>query len=403
MSRTKQILSTVSFIIFITNITFADWREDAQAVDISGGEAHTLVLTKDKWPWACGSNGWYQLGTGDNDNRLTLVRVHGGDMGSSYLQDINDVDAGWKHSLALEGYHPNDPNYNGYVWAWGWNSEGQLGDNQNKYPYSEAPVQVLRGEQVPADSNDPDPNLARIIDISAGRSGEHSLAVDANGYAYAWGRNEEGQLGNGGGSRKLTPVHVWRGEQEPEDPCNPDPNLARIIAVSAGEWHSMGLERYDPCDPNMDGRVYTWGEDAFYYGDGGVLGIGDGAGNRDTPVCVLSGEQDPNNEDTVLEGIVAISAASEHSMALEKDDPSAPNLNLNGRVYTWGYDGNTPHSDGGRLGNGQGEDSNSTPVLVLRGEQPADDPNNPYPYLSHITAVSAGAGSSGLWVNASWY
>jgi alpha-tubulin suppressor-like RCC1 family protein len=110
-------------------------------------------------------------------------------MNTPRLQDINDVDAGWKHSLALD--------VNGFVWSWGWNTEGQLGDNQTKYPYSEAPVQVLRGEQAPEDPDNPDPNLTRIIAISAGRSGQHSLAVDANGYGYGWGYNEYGQCGNG--------------------------------------------------------------------------------------------------------------------------------------------------------------------------------------------------------------
>jgi hypothetical protein len=52
MSRMKQILVTVSIAIFITNIAIADWREDAQAVDVSGGEDHTLILTKDKTVWA---------------------------------------------------------------------------------------------------------------------------------------------------------------------------------------------------------------------------------------------------------------------------------------------------------------------------------------------------------------
>jgi len=149
MSRMKQTLVTVSIVVFGTNITIAsDWRENARAIDISGGEAHTLVLTKNKWPWACGHNGWYQLGTGDNDNRLTLVRVEDGNVVtvSGYLEDINDVDAGWKHSLALESYDRNDPNYNGYVWAWGRNDQGELG-NDGFGLYQDNPVQVLRGEQ----------------------------------------------------------------------------------------------------------------------------------------------------------------------------------------------------------------------------------------------------------------
>ena len=75
MSWTKQILITASFIGFISSITFADWREDAQAVDISGGEDHTLVLTRNKFPWACGPNGgpgpyFGVLGTGSNEYDL---------------------------------------------------------------------------------------------------------------------------------------------------------------------------------------------------------------------------------------------------------------------------------------------------------------------------------------------
>jgi alpha-tubulin suppressor-like RCC1 family protein len=55
MSRMKHTLVTVSIIILITNIALAlDWREDATAIDISGGEDHTLLLTKNKAVWACG-------------------------------------------------------------------------------------------------------------------------------------------------------------------------------------------------------------------------------------------------------------------------------------------------------------------------------------------------------------
>ncbi len=109
LSVKKLIISIISLIILIANPTLADWKEDAKVIDISGGEDHTLVLTANKWPWACGHNGWYQLGTGDNDDQWTLVRVHGPN-DVNYLEDINDIDAGWKHSLALD--------VNGFVWAW---------------------------------------------------------------------------------------------------------------------------------------------------------------------------------------------------------------------------------------------------------------------------------------------
>jgi len=166
-SRKKLIISIISLIIPITNLTFADWKENAKAIKVSGGEDHTLVLTQNKCPWGCGANYAYQLGIGDSYYRLTLVHVHGpGDVG--FLEDINDIDAGWLHSLALD--------VNRGVWAWGGNYPwGQLGDGTDDD--KQTPVRVLSGAQ---DPNNPNSFLKNIIAISAGRSGEHSLAVDAN-------------------------------------------------------------------------------------------------------------------------------------------------------------------------------------------------------------------------------
>jgi len=133
-SRKKLIVGVFSLIIVVGNVGEADWKEDAQAIHISGGEDHTLVLTENKFVWSCGSNGAYTfgqyrygvLGTGSTDYSLieeTLTRVHGGAMNTAYLQDINDVSAGWLHSLALD--------VNGFVWSWGWNSEGQCGNDES--------------------------------------------------------------------------------------------------------------------------------------------------------------------------------------------------------------------------------------------------------------------------------
>jgi len=148
LSRKKLIVS-ITLIIIITGLTaFGAWKENAEAIDISGGEDHTLVLTNDKTVWACGPNGGYTfqryyygvLGTGSDYWGLaeqTLVRVHDGNMvtASGYLEEIIDVSAGWKHSLALD--------VNGSVWSWGWNSWGQLGVDDDQYRTT--PVQVFRG------------------------------------------------------------------------------------------------------------------------------------------------------------------------------------------------------------------------------------------------------------------
>jgi hypothetical protein len=227
-----QILIGVSFIFSVTRSTFADWKENAKAIDISGGEDHTLVLTENMLPWACGDNYWRQLGTGANDDRLTLVEVHG-KYNVGYLKEIDDVDAGWKHSLALD--------VNDMVWAWGNNEQGELGDAQQSSPYySATPVIVHDGEM-----NTGSGYLEYIIAISAGRSGQHSLAVDGDAYAYGWGYNKYGQCGNsesGDGERELTPVHVHRGEQQ-QDPTDANDYLKHIIAVSGRRRTRWRLSR----------------------------------------------------------------------------------------------------------------------------------------------------------------
>jgi alpha-tubulin suppressor-like RCC1 family protein len=94
MSAKKLILSIVSFTILTANIAFADREENTGAIGISGGENHTLVLTANKYPWACGYNHYYQLGIGNTTaDQSTLVRVHGPD-DVGCLEDINDIAAG---------------------------------------------------------------------------------------------------------------------------------------------------------------------------------------------------------------------------------------------------------------------------------------------------------------------
>jgi len=104
MQTCKPIRVIVSLLILISCVA------KAADIKVSGGENHTLVLTANKQTWACGFNWWRQLGTGDNYDRWTLVQVHGPD-DVGYLEDINNVSAGWTHSLALD--------VNDFVWAWG--------------------------------------------------------------------------------------------------------------------------------------------------------------------------------------------------------------------------------------------------------------------------------------------
>jgi len=337
---------------------FYGWKANANAVKVSAGSDHSLVLTQDKSAFGTGENGYYQLGIGYTTvDPLTFTRVHDPN-NVGFLKNISDIAAGYSHSLFLD--------VNNFVWATGDNREGQLGDN-SQYATT-TPIHVHGPNNVGY--------LHNIISISASKFGGtypswgmHSLAADVNGLCLAWGLGNKGQLGQGSDrNNKLTPVKVKSGEMG-------GAYLHDIIAVSAGENQSMALD--------SNGFVWTWGLNYYDNREGwsayGRLGIGSAQDYNDTPFKVHGGQMGTQ----FLQNIVAISAGWNHCMALEKNWPFEPNCL--GRVYTWGWGGGTGYSDGGRLGNGR-MDNNSTPVIVKAGAQ---DPNNPNGELKGIVAIAA--------------
>lgn len=120
---------------------------------ISAGGAHSLGLQQDGSVWGWGSNQLGQVGDGTTTSRLAPVRL------SSLTGVFVAVSAGTGHSLALKS--------DGSVWAWGRNSEGQVGDNTT-IP-RRLPVKVSL--------------LTNIVAVSAG--GAHSLALKSDGTVWS--------------------------------------------------------------------------------------------------------------------------------------------------------------------------------------------------------------------------
>jgi hypothetical protein len=114
----------------------------------------------------------------------------------------------------------------GTVWAWGTNTDGQVGDGGTTT--RPAPVQVV--------------GLSGVRAIATGGFFSLALADDggAGGTVWAWGDNWEGQLGDGTNVDRLYPVRVTL----------PKP----IVAIAAGQSHAMALAN--------DGTVWTWGHNA---------------------------------------------------------------------------------------------------------------------------------------------
>lgn len=97
---------------------------------------------------------------------------------SGDLEDIVAVSAGNYHVLALDE--------DGYVWAWGDDYYGQLGQGSSG-GYETTPVQVNKIDE--------NTFLTDIVYIDAGF--DHSMAIDKYGQIWVWGNNENGQLGLG--------------------------------------------------------------------------------------------------------------------------------------------------------------------------------------------------------------
>lgn len=147
-----------------------------------------------------------------------------------------------------------------------------------------------------------------VVQVSAGCTGQHGLALTSDGTVWAWGQNTYGQLGNGTLTNSTTPVQVT--------------GLTGVIQVSAGATHSLALR--------SDGTVWAWGDNSF-----GELGNGVTISVPQSTPGVVAG----------LTGVTKISAGNGFSLALRSD----------GTVWAWGFNGD------GELGNGT---MTSSPVPV---------------------------------------
>ncbi|MDC0712095.1 RCC1 repeat-containing protein [Stigmatella sp. ncwal1] len=185
---------------------------------------------------------------------------------SSEACRILAVSAGDNHSLALRS--------DGTVWAWGDNSSGQLGNGTKDPQPVVLPVQVS--------------GLTDVVAVAAGAS--HSLAKSRDGTVWAWGANDDGQLGDGTSLEQIRPVQVAV--------------LTDVTAVVASANYSLALRG--------DGTVWAWG-------DNDLGQIGDGTDkDRAVPKRV---------EKLVGIFISTVVVGDDHSLALSRE----------GDVWAWGY------------------------------------------------------------------
>lgn len=291
---------------------------------VAVGTNYNLALQEDGSVLAWGYNAYGQLGDGTTDNSVTPVSVN--DAAGNPLTGVSAV------ATSSDGYHSLALMQDGTVLSWGRNSNGQLGDGSSIN--SAIPVAVIDGASNP---------VTGVIAVAAGEN--FSLALKQDGTVLAWGYGYFGQLGDGTAASSSSPVVVVDTTGAP---------ITGVKAITAGRLHSLALRE--------DGSVLAWGNNDF-----GQIGDGNTTYRQSTATPVLDGYRNP------LLGVVAVTAAGGHSLALTYDKS----------LLAWGS------NDSGQLGVGSRTNS-SVPVT------PQDSLGNA---ISAVAGMAAGSNYSMVWLS----
>jgi alpha-tubulin suppressor-like RCC1 family protein len=154
---------------------------DYDWVLISGGEYFSTAVKSGGQMYAWGNNDWGQLGMGDTTIRYTPT--------PGLLGNVVSISAGKEFAVALTT--------TGLFYSWGINTNGQLGYTSTDTCTGGACQQSpgLIGTDTDWDS------------MSAG--GGHTIAFKDNGELWAWGMNNNGQLGDGTTAPSAIPIQVY--------------------------------------------------------------------------------------------------------------------------------------------------------------------------------------------------
>ena len=236
---TTNNLSTYIYVEIINNVK----------IDVQEGVNFTIALKQNGTVWSYGTNTNGQLGNdtaiGEQCTVPTQVKTGEG----TYLENITQISTGYSHVLALTKQ--------GEVYAWGANTNGQLGIDDVGAPYGNP--QKIDG-------------ISNIVKIDAYKN--KSIALSSDGKVYVWGEGYTSLPMRKVLTEKIVDISgdlllTEKGKvYNISNTQNEIEGLTRIAKISSGEAHNLAL--------TVDGGLYSWGTNT--YGEcgstvGGVLGI----------------------------------------------------------------------------------------------------------------------------------
>ena len=207
---------------------------------ISAGRQFACALDHTGHPWCWGYNLVGQIGIGVTGGEYRRPQSC---LGGPF--SFIDIQCGTDWCVALQA--------DGEIYHWGW---------EDWFINSNSPIKTtLQQGQVSFTYLSELPKLIRSIetftDLDCG--GDHNLTLNSEGYAWAWGRNLKGQVGDNTNIDKGSPVSVYGGNT--------------FIDISAGEEHSWALK--------ADGTICAWGEGLY----GKLIPELESEENKKTPTC----------------------------------------------------------------------------------------------------------------------
>ncbi len=314
-------------ILLINLFLFSSLIISAQCFEtLTFGGTHTIGQKADGTLWGWGLGAWGALLTTNN------VEPNPVQLGTN--TDWSKISIGTKNTFVIK----ND----GTLWGCGSNEFGSLGNNSSNQLFTSF-------QQITTTNN--------WVKVSA--SNQYTMALKSDGTVWAWGRNDNYQLGNAPANlSQLSPLQVGTDTDWVEIASGTNStsfaiktngtiwgwgsNPSSIIVLGSGtanvatptqvgtatDWLTMSVGGQHILAQKTDSTLWSWG---------GGTGLGVGG----TPTVTNTPQQISTDK------WVSFSASSSGSFGVKED----------GTLWAWGYNGN------GRLGDGTTSDR-LTPIQI---------------------------------------